>query len=558
MTGPLLAWTFGLFVASPAFLPPAPQDGKDVQVSTPSTARQCDADLKVDPNDRLHLIAGAEDWRSGATNCAYYASFDGGLTWAENFFTDPDGLGHAKSPCVAFGPNGEAYFVAAAYDQVFYHSTLYLGTSTDGGATIGSWVAVTSKWATLQYYDDSPRMVVDTSNGAYRGAIYVAFRHIGGGGGLAPNLARSTDGGLTWDLLGGFTDSNYCEGLGMVVGLNSELFVGYYDFNDSTIKVATSTDSGTTWGTDVKVCDAPFLGLVPHNAFQTNSYPSMAIDRSGGPYAGQLYVCFASDFVSGSGADVYVSTSTDGGATWSALTMVNDDGTWRSQFFPSMDVDANGHVDVGFYDRRDDKKNVAVRYYVARSSDGGATFQRNRPVSDVSTDFTAYPQGAYIGDYTSVACTDRTLHAMWTDGRAGDDDVYTSPVNLGLSTDTATISAASGGTVSFALDAGPLYGSASYWLLGTVSGTSPGFQLHGVDVPINFDAFTLLTITNANTSSLPGFAGTLGTNGGATASLVAPPLPPALIGLPMDFAFLVKSGGAVRWASDPTHLEIVP
>jgi hypothetical protein len=131
-------------------------------------------------------------------------------------------------------------------------------------------------------------------------------------------------------------------------------------------------------------------------------------------------------------------------------------------------------------------------------------------------------------------------------------------VNLGLSTDTATISAAIGGTVNFALDAGPLYGSASYWLLGTVSGTSPGFTLHGVDVPINFDAFTLLTITNANTSSLPGFAGTLGTNGDATASLVAPPLAPALIGVQFDFAFFVKSGGAVRWASDPTHLEIVP
>jgi hypothetical protein len=107
MIGPLLAVSLRVLVASPAFLPPAPQAADDVQVNSPSTARQSDADIKVDPNDPLHLIAGAEDWRGGTTNCVYYASFDGGLTWIENFFPDPDGLGHAKSPGVAFGPNGE-------------------------------------------------------------------------------------------------------------------------------------------------------------------------------------------------------------------------------------------------------------------------------------------------------------------------------------------------------------------------------------------------------------------------------------------------------------------
>src|SRR5678816_440836 len=108
--------------------------------------------------------------------------------------------------------------------------------------------------------------------------------------GLWQDLARSLDGGVTWDLLGSFTDSNWCYGPGPVVGSNSELYVAYYDYSDFSIKLATSYDAGTTWGTDVKVCDAPFLTVVPHNVFKTNSYPCMAIDRSGGPYAGQLYV----------------------------------------------------------------------------------------------------------------------------------------------------------------------------------------------------------------------------------------------------------------------------
>src|SRR6185369_7113412 len=229
-------------------------------------------------------------------------------------------------------------------------------TSTDGGATIPTWLGITA--ATLAYYDYNPRIVVDWSGSAYRGAIYVAYADIGGGGGFAPELARSLDGGLTWNLLGSFVDSNWCEGTGLVVGLNGELLCGYYDFNDSTIKVATSTDSGNTWGVDVKVCDAPFLTLVPHNAFKTNTWPCLAIDRSGGPYSGWLYACIAADFATGTGADIYVSSSSDGGATWSALTKLNDDPTHRSHFFPSMDVDGHARVNLGFYHRREHPKTV--------------------------------------------------------------------------------------------------------------------------------------------------------------------------------------------------------
>src|SRR5262249_23761979 len=161
-------------------------------------------------------------------------------------------------------------------------------------------------------------------------------------GPMAISLERSLDGGVTWSQVNNFSDSTWCAGAGPVVGLNGELFVGYYDFRDDSIKVATSYDSGTTWGVDVKVCDAPFLGLVPQTVSETTSDPCLAIDRSGDPSSGRLYACFATNYGTGSGADIFLSSSDDGGATWSALTTVNDDGTWRSQFFPALDVDVNG------------------------------------------------------------------------------------------------------------------------------------------------------------------------------------------------------------------------
>ena len=55
----------------------SPPRTTNVQVNSASTADQDEVPLRVDPNDRLHLISGANDNRTGPYNCAFYASFDG-------------------------------------------------------------------------------------------------------------------------------------------------------------------------------------------------------------------------------------------------------------------------------------------------------------------------------------------------------------------------------------------------------------------------------------------------------------------------------------------------
>jgi hypothetical protein len=559
MPGISAALSLGLLLAPPVTQPPGVPDGADAQVSSPSTARQCNATLAIDPTDPLHLLAAADDYRNADANgqnvCVYYTSFDGGSTWIENLFPNPDNYFYCEHARVAFGPNGEPYFLARGAGSIDIITRIYVGTSTDGGVTIQNWRRATVEDKNAGDLD--PRLVIDPGPGTYTGSVYVVFTHEGSTT-LSSGLATSHDGGLHWRRQNFVSDSNYCIGSAPLVGMNGELYIAYYDFNDATIKLATSTDGGATWGVDVKVCDAAYLMIVPHTVFKTNSYPFLAIDRSAGPYGGTMYVCLATDPGTGSGADVFVTSSTDGGATWSALQRVNDDTTANSQFFPSIEVDSHGRVNVGFYDRRDDPKNVSPRYYVARSLDGGATWQKNVAAADVSFDPTHYPQGALIGDLTAVASSDHTLHAMWTDGRNGDDDIYQSTVDLDLFTDVAGISAATGGTANFTLDAGPNFQGAGYRVLGSVSGTAPGITLHGVNVPLNYDPFMLLTITAANSATFPGFSGALGSKGDATAAVVTPPIAPALIGLTMDFSFFVKSGGVVAWASSPTQLTIVP
>ena len=126
--------------------------------------------------------------------------------------------------------------------------------------------------------------------------------------------------------------------------------------------------------------------------------------------------------------------------------------------------------------------------------------------------------------------------------------------------DAATVSAASGGTVQFDLIAGSPHGGQGYVLLGSTSGTSPGTTLQSQLLPLNFDSYTLLTISQANLFPFTGTAGVLDPFGRATASITLPPGFAALAGLHFDHAFLafdIATRQATK-TSNPVPLDILP
>lgn len=83
------------------------------------------------------------------------------------------------------------------------------------------------------------------------------------------------------------------------------------------------------------------------------------------------------------------------------------------------------------------------------------------------------------------------------------------------------VSAASGAAVPFTLNLGTGQAGASYQLLGSASGTSPGIPFGGGVLPLNLDAFMRRTIDSANGPAYPGWLGTLDADGRATPSLIA-------------------------------------
>lgn len=102
-----------------------------------------------------------------------------------------------------------------------------------------------------------------------------------------------------------------------------------------------------------------------------------------------------------------------------------------------------------------------------------------------------------------------------------------------LFTDRGTISAGTGGSVAIALDAGASFAGELYLVLGSASGTTPGFWLDGHRLPLNFDAYTELLLLAPNPSgafAMTNF-GVLDGQGRASTTLVVPPLPPEFVGV---------------------------
>jgi len=109
-----------------------------------------------------------------------------------------------------------------------------------------------------------------------------------------------------------------------------------------------------------------------------------------------------------------------------------------------------------------------------------------------------------------------------------------------LTLDVATISVSQGGNATFTLHAGPAWGGKDYFILGSISGTSPGTPLPGGQViPINWDFATtyLLNLTLQGFPYLQDFYGTLDGGGHSTAVFIGQNLNPSIVGIVVYFAF---------------------
>ncbi len=162
-----------------------------------------------------------------------------------------------------------------------------------------------------------------------------------------------------------------------------------------------------------------------------------------------------------------------------------------------------------------------------------------------------------------VALFDEEDHLMYSNPPSGapfqahylDELVSAEPVFLATDTDALS---ETGGTVEFDVSPGVEYANRKYFLLGSVTGTEPGFPLPGGNtLPLNWDLFTGMTFKYANTPIFVDFYGTLNASGQASATFDSlGPLPPGFVGTKIYFAYLLYS--PFDFVSNPVEIEVVP
>jgi hypothetical protein len=235
-----------------------------------------------------------------------------------------------------------------------------------------------------------------------------------------------------------------------------------------------------------------------NSCFRSNPAGNIVVDKRGGAFADDLYLVM-SDNRNGtrvsSNADIFLFKSTDGGSNWIGPTRVNNDPsltpalrdcgrlglpacpanvhTGNDQWWPWVDINAQGHLNVVFSDRRLDEDSVAHEFPTSRQRPGnylvwfwgaqctvtradsreclapgaalipqpafpidpgntsvpgqGPTFVgsfRNFGISDTPSNWDyAFTQGIFAGDYNGLAVAPggRAAKAFgfWTDARNG-------------------------------------------------------------------------------------------------------------------------------------------
>ena len=149
-----------------------------------------------------------------------------------------------------------------------------------------------------------------------------------------------------------------------------------------------------------------------------NASPRMAVSEDGVIHL--VYGRNPRPELSGYG-EIFHQASTDGGKTWSEAVAITDDdpNDLVGQYHPNVSVAPNGRVDAVWWDTRSDPGIRSNDVYYAYSTDNGRTWSRNFRVTDQSVDRRVGVWGANYDINSPPAVTSTNAYALfgWDDTR---------------------------------------------------------------------------------------------------------------------------------------------
>ncbi len=415
----------------------SPGVGSNIQINQDLTGQpQNEPSITVNPVNALNLVAGANDYATanGDSGCGFYSSSDGGNTWMSGTPLRGPSFQAAGDPAVAFDSVGNVYYSCLSFNRLpgneIGANEMRVFKSTDGGRTWPVSAQIAGGTGLPSDFHDKEYLTVDTTGGTYNNNVYVTWAHYSDSG-VPIMFSKSTNGGASFSVPTTISDTQNNQFSQPAVGPNGEVYVSWRDYNVNRILLDKSTDGGTTWnalGGDKQVAMiTPVDAINALTRAATN--PSLAVDAGSGRFRGSVYLVWHDGRYGD--ADILLSRSSDGGVSWSSPIRVNDDltGNGKDQIFPWVNVEPDGKINVMWYDRRLDSENRYFHVFFAQSLDGGASFTANVQVATVGSDPCVQFLCDFIGDYLGMASSLGAAHPLWADTRNGNQDVLTASIN---------------------------------------------------------------------------------------------------------------------------------
>ena len=373
--------------------------------------------IAVNRNNPNSMAIG---WRqfNTVTNNFRQAGFgfttNGGQTWTFPGVIEPGVF--RSDPVLESDVYGNFYYNSLTNNPTFFCDVF---NSMDGGASWGD--------KTFAQGGDKQWMEIDKTSGSGMGHIYSNWTSSYSV--CSPDFfTRSTDGGVSYEDCVSIPNDPFWGTL--AIDPTGVLYMGGTIGNDFQVaKSSNAKNSGQIVSWDM----ATVVSLDGSLSFGEGPNPGgllgqtlIAVDTSGGPYHGNVYLLGSVQRYSNSDPlDVMFARSTNGGVSWSSPIRINDDpGTSAYQWFGTMSVAPNGRIDVIWLDTRDNPGTVLSALYYSYSLNGGVTWSSNQRLSDFFNPHVGWPQQNKMGDYFDMISDYTGAHLAWAATFNGEQDIY--------------------------------------------------------------------------------------------------------------------------------------
>ncbi|MCC7388357.1 MAG: hypothetical protein IT431_06275 [Phycisphaerales bacterium] len=375
--------------------------------------------IAIDPTAPNRMVIGWRQFDNIASSFRQAGnawSNDGGRTWHNRTVHTPGVF--RSDPVLEADAEGMIYY--SSLKDNFLVDTFISG---DGGQSWTSPIAA--------YGGDKQWIVIDRTGGPGHGFFYQSWSTAAGCCG-SRIFTRSTDGGHTY--MNPITLPNSPVWGTMAVGSNGTLYLVGYNFNDGSVYVLRSTNAQNAGQTPTfQSAQVSFGGAAFNIGGNCDPNPAglwgqlwIAVDNSGGPDDGNVYVIASVDPVGTDGLDVRCAISTNGGQSFTTSTRVNDDpaSAGSYQWFGTASISPDGRLDVVWNDSRETGVCNRSRLYTSSSYDGGLTWAPNQAMSPEFNSYLGWPQQDKLGDYYHMRSDLLGADLAWAATFNNEQDVY--------------------------------------------------------------------------------------------------------------------------------------